>query len=176
MLADEPHLALPVVRGSPTLKRLRSAPTASLVYSFASPENAPTAPNSPSGSNLPSGNGTNSGSGSRLSSRCRNLRKPPETFLATTPELGPAPAGSAASDPAPEPSPAAAVLGLLDALTVASEQSDGYDRDLFRHWVDADGDGCDTRREVLLAEAVIAPGKPAGAPCQTASGSAATTG
>ena len=49
------------------------------------------------------------------------------------------------------------LLGLVDALVVASEQPDGYDRDLFRHWVDADGDGCDTRREVLIAEAVVAP-------------------
>ena len=51
----------------------------------------------------------------------------------------------------------AAVLALLDALTVASEHTSGYDRDLFKHWTDEDGDGCDTRREVLLAEAVVAP-------------------
>ena len=49
------------------------------------------------------------------------------------------------------------VHGLLDALTVAAETSGGYDRDLFRHWVDADGNGCDARREVLIAEAVVAP-------------------
>jgi hypothetical protein len=38
-------------------------------------------------------------------------------------------------------------------LPGAGEVRTGYDRDLFTHWVDADGDGCDTRREVLVLEA-----------------------
>jgi hypothetical protein len=41
----------------------------------------------------------------------------------------------------------------LTRLRVAQEgPRDGYERDLFGGWIDADGDGCDTRCEVLAAE------------------------
>jgi hypothetical protein len=40
-------------------------------------------------------------------------------------------------------------------LWIAQDEIHGYDRDLFGYWVDADKDGCDTRAEVLIQEALI---------------------
>ena len=62
----------------------------------------------------------------------------------------------------------AVLLGRLEALTVRPESRAGYDRDLFDRWVDADGDRCDTRREVLIAEAVTRPR--VGASCSLSGG------
>ncbi len=42
-------------------------------------------------------------------------------------------------------------------LVVAEDNTTGYKRSLFKHWVDADKDGCDTRAEVLIEEAVVKP-------------------
>ena len=50
-----------------------------------------------------------------------------------------------------------ALAKAIEELPVADEDRTGYLRTAFRHWTDADKDGCDTRREVILAEAVQAP-------------------
>jgi hypothetical protein len=42
---------------------------------------------------------------------------------------------------------------LLSQLSVATEHASGYKRSKFQLWVDADHDRCNTRAEVLLAEA-----------------------
>ncbi len=64
----------------------------------------------------------------------------------------------------PPPAPVTPATALVDRLVVAPESPDaGYERDLFPHWDDADGDGCDTRCEVLAAERrTDLPGLPGG--------------
>ncbi|KUM77161.1 hypothetical protein AQI70_14025 [Streptomyces curacoi] len=61
------------------------------------------------------------------------------------------------------------VREALAALPVQDEDRTGYTRDKFRHWIDADRDGRNTRNEVLLEEAVTAPEQ--GARCQLSGGS-----
>ncbi|MEU8874030.1 hypothetical protein AB0D24_23250 [Streptomyces javensis] len=45
----------------------------------------------------------------------------------------------------------------IGKLKAARESRTGYEREKFKLWVDEDHDGCDTRKEVLLAEAVNKP-------------------
>lgn len=53
---------------------------------------------------------------------------------------------------------AARTIGRVAAsIPVARERSAGYRRESFRHWVDDDGDGCNTREEVLIAESASPP-------------------
>lgn len=42
-------------------------------------------------------------------------------------------------------------------LTIAADQIGGYSRNLFKHWIDVDKNGCNTRYEVLIAEAIVKP-------------------
>ncbi|MEV0636409.1 HNH endonuclease family protein [Streptomyces sp. NPDC050619] len=49
------------------------------------------------------------------------------------------------------------VRDALDTLDVAEEDTTPYKRSYFRHWIDADRDGCDARKELLLEEAVETP-------------------
>lgn len=53
--------------------------------------------------------------------------------------------------------PATGFAALLAQLEIEDEFQGGYDRDLFSDWIDADRDGCDARREVLIIEAVVSP-------------------
>lgn len=43
---------------------------------------------------------------------------------------------------------------LVSGLTVEPEFVGGYDRDLFKHWKSSGGNGCDTRKEVLITESL----------------------
>ncbi|MBU3688028.1 MAG: HNH endonuclease [Acidimicrobiales bacterium mtb01] len=60
--------------------------------------------------------------------------------------FGSSPVRSAAPGPTP--------LQVLETLVVAPEDGSGYNRSSFKHWIDGDRDGCDTRREVLIAESL----------------------
>jgi hypothetical protein len=42
-------------------------------------------------------------------------------------------------------------------LVVAEDKNSGYKRSAFKHWIDADKNGCNTRAEVLIEEAIVKP-------------------
>jgi hypothetical protein len=58
----------------------------------------------------------------------------------------------------PWPQSASAGDGIL---FISTDQLEGYDRARFKLWIDSDKNGCDTRAEVLIAEAIVKPKKAA---------------
>ncbi|MET9694714.1 HNH endonuclease family protein [Streptomyces sp. NPDC006514] len=102
------------------------------------------------------------------------LRGLPALALCALPVLA---APAAHSAPAAIATPAAAgvagpsgvraplpLFEAIDRLPVAVEHREGYQRNLYKHWNRGlnSGDGCDTRKEVILAEAMMAPQVAAG--------------
>ncbi|TVZ76891.1 HNH endonuclease family protein [Streptomyces sp. BK340] len=79
-------------------------------------------------------------------------------LIPTTANAAPSPAAAAPGETVTLP-----VRDALAGLPVQAEDRTGYERTKFKHWIDADKDGCNTRAEVLKAEAVIAPAQ--GARC-----------
>ncbi|MFC8765745.1 HNH endonuclease family protein [Streptomyces sp. NPDC057193] len=89
------------------------------------------------------------------------LRRAAAISLALAPLALPSPAAAAVAPAGAE------VLNLVDAveqIPVADEARAGYSRDSFKHWNTGldPADGCNTRAEVLQAEAVQAPAVAAG--------------
>lgn len=71
----------------------------------------------------------------------------------TSQNFSPQSATAALRMPAPPPAQASSRT-LLGQLRTSAESGRGYDRARFRTWTDDDADGCDSRSEVLFAEAL----------------------
>lgn len=53
--------------------------------------------------------------------------------------------------------PAIPSQALTTAPQIAQDRESGYERSFFKHWIDENKNGCDTRAEVLISEAVVKP-------------------
>jgi hypothetical protein len=86
----------------------------------------------------------------------------PTTTIPTNVPARPAPSTTVVSAPTTTtttviPVAGSSVLDLLATIRIVPEYTVGYDRDLFPHWKDLDGDGCDTRKEVLIRDSRTTP-------------------
>ena len=77
---------------------------------------------------------------------------PPTQSPATQAPATPAPPTQPPATPAPVTQPPAPSDPV--GLRIEPEFVGGYDRDLFADWYDADRNGCNTRKEVLIAESL----------------------
>ncbi|MGX1708877.1 HNH endonuclease family protein [Streptomyces albidoflavus] len=66
--------------------------------------------------------------------------------------LATAPAGADTAPAAP-----LTLAEAIDQIPSAPESREGYKRTSFKHWTDADRNGCNTRAEVLIAESRVKP-------------------
>ena len=79
------------------------------------------------------------------------------TLLVSTTLAVPAPVGAAtsAAKACKTNNTKLGLLTALDCVPVAEEHIGGYKRSLFKHWIDANKNGKDTRAEVLIAESLV---------------------
>ncbi|MGX1881198.1 HNH endonuclease family protein [Streptomyces sp. NPDC055287] len=77
----------------------------------------------------------------------------PALLAAVTVVAGTAPGAGAA----PGDTVSTTVEKAIENLPIAAEDNAGYNAGKFTHWTDPDQDGCDTRAEVIIAEATTPP-------------------
>jgi hypothetical protein len=82
--------------------------------------------------------------------------KTPPSTVPIVPQVEPLPLTVAPTEPAPTTVLPGSVraLDLLGLVTVENEHQQDYNRDLFGYPGDLDGDGCDTRSEVLIRDSL----------------------
>jgi hypothetical protein len=117
----------------------------------------------------PAASGENGLAGQASAARPAATAMPSPTSIVIATASARATAPRPTSTELPAPARPISLATLLARLPVATEHRDGYERTLFRHWIDADGDGCDTRREVLIDEARTSPD--VGSGCRLTGGS-----
>lgn len=102
--------------------------------------------------------------------RRSRIRRSPILSAALTTVLVTAATLTVTTSPAQAGSYSAPLRTAISQLPVSTEVRTGYDRSLFPHWKDADGDCQDTRHEVLVAESGVAPGYTSSSRCSVATG------
>jgi hypothetical protein len=117
---------------------------------------APDTSSTPGSSAAPSGPAVDSPTGTDApSSTTTGPLSTTTGSAAPAPTVKQKPPGSTASTTRPaQPSPGDPTAVLVGLRVAPEGARTGYQRELFKHWVDADRDTCDTREEVLIAESL----------------------
>lgn len=145
-------MALAVIAGAlnPDHSQPQGPPVASQSQSAASTESAPA---EETASSEPEVTATQTQTETAEPAEVKPTQAPESPTPTATQTSTPTPTQAVAAPAAP----ATGFAALLAQLEIEDEFEGGYDRDLFSDWIDADRNGCDARREVLIIEAVVRP-------------------